>query len=270
MRSIILAFIFLFGAVVLSSAQSYPSGISNLAARWEADCITFSGGSCSTPSNGSTITTWNDESGNANTATVAGGTCTFNTSQINGKPAVTFTPNCYLTIGTSINGFTNGVTMFVAMKRTGNAAANYTIISGSHATSVTWKSQGAGFQEQCLDDTTNIGIGCGAANSDLLWHQMNWSMNPSCSPVGSIRRIDQAADGASPSSCTGLTETVIGRNNGSSTDYFDGQIAALIVYTKELTLTEAQFVENYLYCKYALGTGPCSATSANHKLNGAF
>ena len=78
-----------------SVPSSATPPMTNLKLWFAADCITLSGAVCSTPSNGSTISAWSDQSGNANDASVASGTCTFNTSQINSKPAVTFS-SCHM------------------------------------------------------------------------------------------------------------------------------------------------------------------------------
>ncbi len=151
----------------LACAQSFPSGISSLAARWEADCITFSGSVCSTPSNGSSVTAWNDESGNGNTFNIAAGTCTFNTSQINSKPAVNFNATCHGTI-TSIDFATSGSTVYAVIKLA-NTSGGYALISGAHNASVNyWFAE---TKEQGLDNTTATGMGGGTANADTSWHQ---------------------------------------------------------------------------------------------------
>src|SRR5947209_18963882 len=69
-------------------------------------------------SNGSSLTTWTDQSGNANNATTGSGTVTYNTARINGLPAGTFS-GAYISLASAIAA-SSGNTAFVVSK---NAAS---------------------------------------------------------------------------------------------------------------------------------------------------
>jgi len=43
--------------------SGYHRALTNLMLWLESDCITYSGGSCSTPSDGTSISTWSDQTG---------------------------------------------------------------------------------------------------------------------------------------------------------------------------------------------------------------
>ncbi len=265
MRRISLGLLLLCSSVVLG--QSFPSSISNLAARWEADCITFPSSVCGTPSNGSSVSTWADQSGNGNTFTIAAGTCTFNTSQINSKPAVNFNATCHGTI-TSINFASGGSTVYTVLKLA-NTSGGYALLSGVHNGSINqWFAE---TKEQGLDDTTATNMGGGTANADTNWHQLGFGLSTNCTITGSFYRIDMAADGSpssnGPSTCD---ETGIGWNVAGSNQIFSGQVAALIVWQKELNSTERGLVECYLWGKYALGAGTGCNTSSRHRAKGFF
>ncbi len=239
------------GRAFVVSGPAFPS-IANLSARWEADCITFASSVCGVPSNGSTLTTWADESGNGNTATVAGGTCTFNTNQQNSRPAITFS-SCWLTL-TGINYFSSGQTAFVVTKvnSTSQGGAWW---SGAHNASITWK---AATKENTIDNTTASNLGQGTANADISWHQLGINYGLNCTSSFTSYRRDQVDDGSGSGCPNPTTQTTIGRNAGGNNEALDGKLAALIIYSRLLTSTERNQVENYLYCKYAVGAGPCT------------
>ncbi len=250
MRKLALGLCTSFCLLCSAWGQTFPSGIPNLAVRYEADCITFVSSVCGTPSNGSTLTTWADESGNANTATVGGGTCTFNTNQVNSNPAVTLA-SCWLTLGSSIAFYASGQTTFVVTKLSSTAGG--AIWSGAGSASVTFSANASHLN--ILSYTTNVGLGSGTFVSDLNWHQRGFNFAVNCDTTGTSYRVDETNDGSGNACGNPTTQTTIGRNAGNSSEYFPGQLAALISYTRMLTTSERCQVEVYLATKYTVGTG---------------
>src|SRR5207248_8234910 len=108
-------------------ASSGPP-LTNLQLWLEADCITYSGG-CSTPSDGTSISAWHDQSGNGNDLSKDSGTCTFHTAQINGKPSVTFS-SCRWSIANSIAAVSDHI-IFVVLQL--DSGASSTLLSGNNS-----------------------------------------------------------------------------------------------------------------------------------------
>jgi hypothetical protein len=262
MRKLFSSFAALLLVAVLAHSQSLPfpgpgagaggppgpGTIANLKAQWEADCITFTSSVCGVPADGTSITAWADESGNANDLTKQAGTCTFHTNQVNTThPAVTFTTACYFTTAATINLF-GGKTLFVVIKLASNSGAY--IFSGASASFSYWagETQGGTARQQGADRTANTLLGYGTATADTNWHQMN-VVQASGSVQPTFRR-DRATDTRLGGSANVI---VVGNNNvGRTTQSIDGQIAALIVYDRDLTAGEITTVETYLNSKYGL------------------
>jgi len=254
MVKLLLLFAFLIGpqAVTTSHVQSaptiLPTAIANLRLWFSADCITFPSSVCGTPTTGSSVTAWADRSGNANNGSTSGTNCTYNASQINGKPAVTFDGvGCKFTLGTAITAGA-GHTAFVVLA--------YTSTSGGitfGATSNGFAYKGGGSYEQVLDAQNQVNIAHGTATPDTSWHQMNVSFTNGGSP---IFRLDESVDTTvlvTPSwNMTGNGPSVLGYNAISNAEYLNAKVAELIYYDRTLTSTEVGQIEAYLHSRYGL------------------
>lgn len=82
-----------------------------------------------TASNGSSVTTWSDNSGNDYNASPAEGAPTFVTSGINGFPSVQFSTGYNMTSNIPTNTFNNGMTIFVVYQSVGTPSVNETLIT---------------------------------------------------------------------------------------------------------------------------------------------
>ncbi len=258
-------------------AQTFPT-VANLAVRYESDCITFTSSVCSTPSNNSTLTTWADESGNANTATVGSGTCTFHTNQVNGKPSVSFS-SCLLNLASGVHTISLGQTTFVVLALSNASGSGYQAIwsgdQGANHNSYTYMFGGGASQnvcgtglnqpcEQVLMQVAWLFLGHSSTVADTAYHQMNVAVTSGCGGGGGLPgfRQDSAAVTGGNSYCSGATDivqTAIGNRVSQSDMFFSGSLAALISYSRQLSSTEIGQVETYLYCKYNLGSGTCAA-----------
>lgn len=239
-------------ATVPMTGTAATPPLANLQLWYSADCITYSGGNCSTPADGTNVTNWNDRSGNANNATTAN-TCTFHTNQINGQPAVTFNGACNLDF-TSVAA-TNVTAIFVVYKRTSGTVG--TILSGN-SSSFGYRTAVNGKQQDMLKILVADGLQ-GTAAQDTNWHQIyGVNCNGSCTdgPPYQIFHLDRNADGTSNSGLGIASGALhIGSDAGSS-EFLNGQIAEILFYTNNGTSISGTVnpttVETYLHNKYGL------------------
>jgi len=227
-----------------ASSTFTPKSIPGLKVWFSADCITLTGTTCSVPSNGSTITGWSDRSGNANNASTTVGTCTFNTNQLNGLPAVNFA-SCredFTTVALPASA-----TAFVVFQNTslsaigttfGGAHDNFEGLTNFHA-------------EQGLNCAGVINVGTGTAAADTSWHQTNISFTNSTSLAF---RIDETTDTASIitlGSC-GAGPRSLGGDFDGGAQFLTGNIAEAMYWDVALTSTQISEVESYLHTRYGI------------------
>lgn len=206
---------------------------------YSADCITYSGSVCSTPANGSTVTNWNDRSGNGYNAVTNSGTLTFNTNQINGLPALT-PSSSQANISQSIPN-TGHFSVFVMLKSaSGNVFSDgftgYQYTSNPH---------------QQVVSNGNAVVGTGTASlSSSSWQQINTTYTNSGPSL--TFRLNEASDAVNGSTGTqGMpqpTALFYNRNNGG--EFLTGQIAEIIEYSDVLSAANIVYNECYLYGKY--------------------
>lgn len=235
-----------------------------LAIWFSADCITVTNAStCSSPSNGTSIDTWDDRSGNA---IVAWSTnpCTFATSQINSQPAVSFNGSCgsynLIAIGAATQ-WRNHITIF-AVAKAAVTGSNLGIIGGNN--DVYYRIPGAAqSKEQQISDQNIADLGNGTHAVDTNWHQMNVTCTISTlisASVQPIFRIDRSSDatlnGANcnrwNSNSNSVAIQTLGWGGSNVNELFNGSIAEVIVYNRVLSSTEITDVESYLHAKYGL------------------
>lgn len=226
-----------------------PASLSGLQVWYAADFGSNCGGGACT--NGASQTTWADQSGNANTASYAGGICSgglvppiYQTSQINGKPAVAFirvTQSC-LGLGTPVN-LQTASTIFAVAKLTSTSGTSPIFSGNTNSYSM---DLGRTTEQGAIKVNVAL-LGNGNATADTNWHQLNQTYDGTTVTF----RIDRAADGTgSTGGAITANETTIGKDGGG--DALLGQIAELIVYNRVLNGTEIGQVETYLNGRYAL------------------
>ncbi len=216
---------------------------------YDQGCITKS--PCASPADNTNLTTWADRSDNNNTATVATGTATFHTNQINGTGAVTCS-SCGLTWASTVSGAPGQWTIFAVFK---NAAtgSKYSLTACSGMVQACIKYWTGTTKQQGIDSSDLSGGPGGNANQDTNWHQTNvqWS---SVAPGNYVFRIDRAADG------NGSVGTSITNSNGSilydtrsGAEFLNGQLAEFIFYAGYVLSNQQRGqVEAYFQTKYGL------------------
>jgi hypothetical protein len=206
-------------------------------------------------SNGATVTSWADQSGNANNATVTAGTATFHTAQINGKPAVTFSSSKF-SLANAISS-SGQHTVFAVYKL--SSTSKGCLVGGPFGGYTYWF--GASSLMQGADSSGLAQLATGtAAVSTAAWHQSDLVFSGAGSSPGTIGvfRLDRAADatqGLLTSGNNPTEPTVIGYNGGTGGEFFAGQLAELVYYNRNLTTTEVTQMESYLNTKYFVAGG---------------
>jgi hypothetical protein len=198
---------------------------------------------------GAAVATWTDSSGNSRPGTGVNSP-TYQTNEINGLGVVRFdvASSQYFTLPNFLSGvFTEGEVFFVLKAVSDAPAASRTL----HTLC------GGGVQGQYPNGLGQIndpfGHTAALANNPApaltAWRLYNFN----ASAAGRAMRLDGAvltSDGtASGSSWT--TTPRIGNRSGS-TQYFDGDIAEVILYSRVLTSGERDGIEAYVAAKFAL------------------
>ena len=195
-------------------------------------------------SDGATVTTWTDMSGQNNHATAAG-TPIYKTAVLNGQPVVRFNGASSFTTADISSQFPTAATVFIATTISNDNA--YTLVKANPGVDEWWRWDGDGtsypgfFRGSRLESYTampNSGSHLFAISSSAS----AWEM--------SINGASQGVEGANYDS--GGAPLVIG--NGSSGGGLNGDIAEVLIYSRVLTATEANAVGYYLEAKYGISS----------------
>ena len=199
-------------------------------------------------SDGATVTTWTDMSGNGNNATAAG-TPIYKTGALNGEPVIRFNNpqwanNASFTTANLSSQFPTAATLFIVATIDDNS---YTLVDTNANTDTdewwSWhgdsKSAPAVFRSSRLDRYCDMPQG---SNVFAISSSASaWEMS-----------INGTSQGVASGQYNAGGPMIIGNcSNGRS---FNGDIAEILIYDSVLTPTEANQVGSYLAQKYALTT----------------
>jgi hypothetical protein len=221
-----------------------PNALQGLALWLKADAgVTLSG---------SNVTAWTDQSGNGKNATAIEPP-TYQTNSINGKPALVFANNAYLTTANIFNG-SNARTIIAA----------YYIDSGQYSNVVIGQSNedntdtGTYFLLQSRIDLNSspylAGYGDDVSGPAYVNQRLLLGMADYDGTTARLFKNGTQANSEAKSYNTHNGNFYIGAFNeaGNIMERFGGKIAEIIVYNRILTTTERQQVEAYLNEKYAI------------------
>lgn len=218
----------------LSSGPFVPTSISNCKLWLTADSITGL-------SNGGAIATWLDKSGNNNDATSTNSP-TWNTGQINGHPAVSFTSGLsqLFDLTTGIPSTTD-LTIFAVYIRNSGVAIP---ISG-----ILTDASGYPAQYEFSDNNTYFAFGGNDVNYSGLGGSATWIYTSITSKTTNINKlwikgVSQALTTVPFSSGTYNLQRI--GQLGVYSLYSDMYMYQLIIYDKELNTTERQQVETWI------------------------
>jgi hypothetical protein len=214
---------------------------------------------------GATVSTWSDASGLNHHATqgATGQQPTYRASALNGEPAVRFdgSNDALALAGTVVSGPQPRTVFFVARP---NVSGNRSIIDlGNGATT------GGGFQ---ISPELAVRINGGSR----VWAPAVSTTTPTLGVLQltgtTTTTLNLWVDGVArvATSTTGATVQTAGSGTvGRWTpggNHFDGDIAEILVYSRALSTSERQSVEQYLTSKYALGGVPAPSSLAGLQL----
>ena len=239
-------------AISYCAGVGYPAAPKGTPAVWySGDCITFPSSVCTTPANGTTITTWQDRSGNARDASISGGTATFNTNQLNGKPAVTLSGSTSGTIGGTAIPSNDAHTVFLVAQWPSLSGGTSETLLASTFTGFQYRI--SGFNQNVLSNgNANIATGTTTLSS-ATWYSLNATQcdTGSCSPTVGFN-VNQAVD--TPGTITNsnvVSPTVLFHNQVNGDEYFNGTTTEFFYYNSQLSAADIVYDTCYLYGKYA-------------------
>ncbi|WP_041948411.1 Ig-like domain-containing protein [Turneriella parva] len=219
--------------------------------RWWLDASqgAYSDAGATLASNGQTVQQWNDQSGGARhgSSATAGNRPTYVTGAINGRPVLRFD-------GTSDQLSFNGnfflntaYTLIVVAKITSNKADNWFLAGDTNDANAELR---LGFLS-----TSSFQLGQGSnslavtesasGNADIYLGSLNTSTGRAIRKNGTLLTSD-----ANTSTVYSYTNSRIGRRGAGF--FFQGDIAEIIAFNKELSQTEREMVQCYLGKKYSI------------------
>lgn len=196
------------------------------------------------------VSAWADQSGKGANATTSGSMPTRIASGINGLPSISFASSQFLNLPalTEYSNFTQGITAFVVAKQTGATGGSFFGLSNaSNADAVFFgPSSSTSLQLSVYTGTTATNL---TATSAL---DNNFHVYEAVHNGGTVASLfkdgAQLAQGVSMNPITNTTRSV--NTIGKGTANFQGQIAEILIYRKELQPDERREVENYLLARY--------------------
>lgn len=251
-------------SALLLSGESWPQGgsvlpvTSGLKLHLKADAITG-------VADGGAVATWPDSSGNAFDATEATNQPTYKTGIVNGRPIVRFDgTDDRLIIATGFNATTkavSGITV-IGVYKTAVSDATRRVLGIQ---------QGTGTLLRHAFGITSSSEGLANANPVDAGTAVAAASSGDAVPVGRVVIQSSVADYAAAlsiwingiagqslaipgtpglSSATDSLGAAVGFNGGISSQFFNGDIAEIVVYNRALTSAERLQVEGYLATKY--------------------
>lgn len=244
--------------------QASPTaGISDLMLWYETSLETSF--DSSEQSDGSTVSTWYDNNKQANvknnaTQSTSGYKPLFKTNIFNsGIPAVRFDgTDDYMSFDGSLLVGSN-YTIFVAeQKRTTFASVNAfgSFIGGT--TNATSQNLFFGYYIDTTMRLTHFGTTLSyTSSSDLAYsspqtriHSGRFSTSQGMNYY--LNGSSKSSDSTATTALTSYTGSALGRRNGTSYTYFNGDLAEIIIFTRALSTEERQSIEAYLGKKYGV------------------
>lgn len=243
--------------VTLPAFQGFSSALappvppaSGMVLWFKSNCITFSGGNCSVPSDGANVDAWNDKSGNGNRVVYGNGSHnTFHvTGGQNGKP--------YVLVTNSNNTLLNQIvpsdySAFIVLKLNGGGSPKQDIFgpgNGGNSSFLYFFTTIQGV------DKANI-VEVGHATTALgttLWHQCNVTFANNTNQI--VFRIDRTDDALATTAGSANMTTNIKSiwSDGGSGGLLDADIGELILYNRVVLISEKTTIETYFHNEFNL------------------
>lgn len=226
----------LANCVIAPGSVNIPaSPVSGMLAWYAADQIT------SPPASGSALAGWNDLSGNGYDATQAtsANQPIYNANQLNGLPTLTFNGTTQFLLAQGVGAVSQPVTIYAVVKGTGNRYCAFGSFGAIRA-----------------GDANYAGAEIGTANTSS-YTVLTSLFNTTSSLIRS--NGVQIVSGNVGSNTADQWLAVGAENNSSSgpsgAQFWNGQIAEILLYAGAHTTIQMQQNESYLLGKWGLGAG---------------
>lgn len=209
-----------------------------------ADCTALTG---IQPADGSSVSTWKDRGPAHDDLSVASGTCTYHTNQVNSQPAVSFS-SCHLNLGTA-QLVAAEATIFIVLNGSSFATNAHSMI----AAETNGRSFYVGNDSKLgMDETGTTFSGESTTTlSTSTWYQVNMVQHTGVAPAYRISRADAGCSGCVWTGFSGSAhELGVGYYSVAAPNNFAGSIAEVIYYGVQLNSTDISTVESYLHNKY--------------------
>lgn len=214
-----------------------PDTIANLDAWWKADSLALA--------DGALVATWAD-SGSGGHAASSTNKPIYKASIVNGKPVLRFngTTN-YLTSNASAS--LPAQTIFAVVSAVSSPGATIRGASASGGLQYRLSYLKPGILSQYVADLGGSTSPVTASTFTVV--AVSWA-----NATSSAHYLNGAANGgvAQTASLTAGTTTNIGRNGSGANEFYNGDLAELIVYSRVLIASERATVDSYLSDKYAI------------------
>jgi hypothetical protein len=219
-----------------------------------------------THDNGDPVTLWPTALTGTSLAFSQGGTPTFVSSGVNGRPAVRFDGvDDYMSLTGTFEDFTQGVSVYVVAKPAQvTPGAKYLLLGNGPAADgmgLSGNFPGHGFQYFAFNQWGGVGwfdttTGVVAGEPSLI------SLIQDAGTAGSSSFAEIAKNGVAlygsmvdVPSVASRTLNYIGKSYWMSDSPFQGDIAEVIVYDRKLSVAEQAAVRSYVAAKYGFSTG---------------
>lgn len=215
------------------------------------DGVTLSSGS---------VSVWSDRSGSGNSATQTNSSNRpgFSTSAINNLPAVTFNGTShYLALPSGFSSFTSGASIFVVVRPTAVSAGARILDLGNGATSDNINIQeptNTGASLYVYSASTPSSVTSSSAIT-LGQFQLLEAVHDGSTTATILTNALQGAQSTSMSSITNIlrANNFLGQGSAGG-NYFNGDIAEILVYNRAVTTLERSAIEAALINKYQVLT----------------
>jgi len=224
-----------------------PNLISGLTVWLKADAIA--------QSNGTTVGTWYDSSGNGNNAAAVNAGI-LNTTGMNGDPELTLSGSDYYTITPTPAITTNSMSIFAVQKP--NSNTSYGMLLSSNGTDdeeydINYPANG----QIGTYLSRNIGSGYNfTVGTPLITSLVSGSSTASIFDNG-------ASEGTGTPDTTHPTSFHIGNYANGSGYYYNGSVSEIIIFNTALTNSQKAAVEDYLGSKYGISVSSGVTASQN-------
>ncbi|MEX2596103.1 MAG: T9SS type A sorting domain-containing protein [Salibacteraceae bacterium] len=234
--------LFLFG-------QTGPGGVesfNNLVMWLDASQESFS--------NGASVTSWTDQSGNGNSVSGASSPPSFQTNQINGLPSIGFDGVAYLESG-GFSELSNQDELTWIIVGGGNTGSQNGLFLGTNYSSGNYK-----FGTRILNGNFQSFLRLTSGSFNILstsysggYHLLTNTWNSSSGDrVSQLDNSTFGSNNTSTSTTTTNTSITLGRNPHNGSGNLNGSIAEVLLYRSFLNGSQRMIINNHLSSKYAL------------------